>query len=120
MNILVLDDAVEQHLYYQCVLRMIKGVGAITMARNFNEFGERLRRRKQHVIVCDIHMPKISGPDILRAHKRELAGINIIILSCSDAINLEADALVRDGFNVIGIFQKPIFPRDFCDLLNAK
>jgi len=120
VNILVLDDAIDQHAYYRYVLRFIKGVGTITMASNFEEFGERLGRCKQHVIICDIHMGEISGPDILRAHKQELIGTNIIILSCADAINLEADALARDGFNVIGIFQKPLVPQDLCDLLDVE
>ena len=98
---------------------MIRGVGTITMASNFEEFGERLRRCKQHVIICDIHMGEISGPDILRAYKHELVGANIIILSCADAINSEAKALEREGFNIIGIFQKPFVPQDLCDLLDV-
>ena len=120
MNILVLDDAIEQHAYYQHVIKHVKGVGTITMASNAEEFQERLGRCKQHVIICDIHMPNTSGPDILRQHKEQLAGSNIIMLSCADNINLEADALSRDGFNIIGIFQKPLIPQDLCDLLDAE
>ena len=118
MNILVLDDAIELDVYYHHVIKHVKGVGTITIASNAEEFQERLGRCKQHVIICDIHMPNTSGPDILRQHKEQLAGANIILLSCDDKINFEADALSRDGFNIIGIFQKPLMLQDLCDLLD--
>ena len=120
MNILVLDDAIEQHAYYQHVIKHVKGVGTITMASNSEQFKNRLRRCKQHVVISDIHMKPLSGPDILREHKEALKGSDIIMLSCSDNVNFEADSLSRDGFNIIGIFQKPLVPQDLCDLLNVK
>ena len=120
MNILVLDDAIEQHAYYQHVIKHVKGVGTITMASSSEQFRNRLRRCRQHVIISDIHMNPMSGPDILREHKEALKNSAIIMLSCSDNVNLEADSLALDGFNVLGVFQKPLVPQDLCDLLDAK
>ena len=100
-------------------MKQVRGAGTICLASDETQFVEMLGRTNFHVIVADIHMVPKTGPDILRSHKEKLAGKEIIILSCADDINFEADALTRDGLQIRAYFQKPLIPQDLCDLLDA-
>ena len=119
MNILVLDDDMDLHAYYRSILKQMKGVGIITMSYDFTSFRRCLRMHPYHVIICDIHMDPISGPDILRANKDEIAGKEIVMLSCSDALKAESKALTNEGINIRACFQKPLVPQDLFDLLEC-
>ena len=119
MNILVLDDDTAIHPYYRHVMKQVRGVGTICLAADETQFVEMLSRTHFHVIVADIHMHPKTGPDILRSHKDKLVGKEIIILSCADDINFEADSLTRDGLQVLAYFQKPLVIEDFVELLSC-
>jgi len=119
MNILVLDDDQSLHAYYRHILKRLKGVGVITMSYDRLSFGRCLGLHDYHVIICDIHMAPMMGPDILREYKDQLAGKEIILLSCADNLKEESNALVNDGVNVSACFQKPLVPQDLFDILEC-
>ena len=119
MNILVLDDDQSIHAYYRYVLKHIKGVGIITMSHDMISFQRNLRMNPYHVIICDIHMEPISGPDILRAHKEEIFGKEIIMLSCADALKDVGEQLASEGVNIRACLQKPLVPEDLADILEC-
>lgn len=119
MNILVLDDDVGIHIFYRHILKRMKGVGLITLTDSLVSFGRALLANHYHVIICDIHMEPVNGPDILRAHKDELIGKEIVMLSCADNLADHGKALADDGLNVRACFQKPLVPQDLFDLLEC-
>ena len=119
MNILVLDDDENIHAYYRHILKQIKGAGIITTVSSSIAFGRSLKMNNYHVILCDIHMEPLSGPDILRAYKGRIAGKEIIMLSCADKLQDESNSLIKDGINVRACFQKPLVPQDLFDLLEC-
>ena len=119
MNILVLDDDQAIHAYYRHILKQIKGVGVITIAHDDQSFSDALSKNRYRVILSDIHMEPKSGPNILRDHREEIAGMEIIMLSCADSLDEQAKALTKDGVNVKAYFQKPLVPQDLFDLLEC-
>lgn len=117
INILILDDDVEIHRYYHAVLNPIPGIGKLRCCDGEFEFLQQLRMFTTHIIIADIHMEPKSGTQILREHKCKLAGANIIMLSCSDNIAEESNALVNDGLDVVAYLQKPLQPNDLYEIL---
>ena len=119
MNILVLDDDQTLHAYYRHILKRLKGVGVITMSYDSMSFGRCLAMGDYHVIICDIHMAPIMGPEILRDHKSKLEGKEIIMLSCSDYLAEESNSLTSDGLNIRAYLPKPLVPQDLFDILEC-
>jgi DNA-binding NtrC family response regulator len=119
MNILVLDDDTGLRSFYRHIIKHIKGVGTIVFVSSCDEFRERIVNDRFHIIICDIHMQPMSGPEILRANKDIIKSIHIVMLSCSDHIYEESNTLSSEGFNMLASLQKPLVPQDLFDLIEC-
>jgi response regulator of citrate/malate metabolism len=115
MNILVLDDTVELLRYFKSILKPIPKINHISTATNVEEFLNEMHSVRQHVILVDIYMSPMSGPDILRRYKEAVGAIPIVLTSCSDDLRDIENDLLEEGFNVVQSFQKPILPLTFLE-----
>jgi DNA-binding NtrC family response regulator len=113
MNVLVLDDTTELLRYFKCILKPIPKIHSIYTAINAKEFLEGLYERTQHVLICDIMMEPMNGPDILRKYKAAVGSTPIVLMSCSDDLHKIEQELMEERFNVVASFQKPVLPLDF-------
>ena len=115
MNVLVLDDTTELLRYFKAILKPIPKVSSVYSAINAHEFLQGLYTRTQHLIISDVMMSPISGPDIIRMNKDLIGATPIILTSCVDNLKQVEAELLEDGFNVVASFQKPIKPLDFLE-----
>ncbi len=68
---------------------------------------EALRQARQHapeLVLLDIMLPKISGPDVLKALKTDPATAGIPVMMLTSLSNKNAKALEKDG--AAGFFEK--------------
>ena len=71
------------------------------------------------LIVTDVEMQSVTGPNILRANQRYVGKSKIVVLSCLDVAERNANELKDDGFNVVCSILKPVYPDGFRNLLRA-
>jgi len=117
MNVLVVDDEEATLRYYKAVLGSIPKIERVETATDEEEFRYKVSTKDIHMIICDIHMGMKEGPDILRDSKNLVGSKPVVLLSCSDNLNADYDALLRDNFNMVAKMQKPITPLMLADLL---
>jgi len=89
MNILIVDDSRFLRLANE---RALRGVGHNVICASDGEEGLRLaRERKPDLIVLDMLLPKLSGPEVLRAVRKdqETAHIPIMVLTSLPQCNEE-------------------------------
>jgi len=89
MNILIVNDSRFLRLANE---RALKGVGHNVICASDGEEGLRLaRERKPDLIVLDMLLPKLSGPEVLRAVRKdqETAHIPIMVLTSLPQCNQE-------------------------------
>jgi two-component system cell cycle response regulator DivK len=75
-------------------------------ARNGWEALDLMRSTVPHLVILDLHMPELSGDDVLK-HLTErplLAQIPVLIVSGF----LETESPEDFGFNVVGVLAKPV------------
>jgi two-component system cell cycle response regulator DivK len=68
---------------------------------------EGLRLAREHVpalVLLDIMLPKISGPDVLKALKKDPATAGIVVMVLTSLSQKNAKALEKDG--AAGFFEK--------------
>lgn len=117
IDIVILDDDTEIFSYYRSVLEPIPGIGRVRCCEDEFEFAQVLRMHKPHLVIADIHMRPTRGPEILRRHRDELQGVNVILLSCADGLEEETRVLQEDDVDVVAHLQKPLKPNDLYDIL---
>ncbi len=85
--------------------RVLTGAGYQVMCANDGEEGLRLaRQHAPELILLDIMLPKITGPDVLKALKNDPATAGIPVMMLTSLSQLNAKALERDG--AAGFFEK--------------
>ena len=117
MNILILDDDRDLHRYYQAVCKALPNVKKVSTVANGREFEYALQRHKHHVIITDLQMAPTDGDIILLAHKDEIRGVPVVVLSCSDEIQKRADYMMDKGLNVVQCLSKPLKPDELYALI---
>jgi two-component system, NarL family, nitrate/nitrite response regulator NarL len=80
------------------------GHDVIARCLDGQEAREALRERQPDVAILDIHMPHLSGLDLLREARREKWPVKIVILTAStdpapimEAVQLKVDGLILKG-----------------------
>ena len=118
MRFLFLDDDPHLHAYYTHLARHVPSAKDIVCAGSELEFVKAIDRHKFDIIVCDIHMAPLDGPDILRKYHKQIAGANIIVLSGADNIAEETRIMrEEDHLNVVEYVQKPLTPLALLEIL---
>ena len=118
MRVLVLDDDAGVLLYLKTVLRPIRKVSKVSTAPHEKAFSKLLEEGDYDFIISDICMRDTTGPDILRKHKEKVGNTPIVLISCSDDLEVIEDELLEERFNIVGSFHKPIMPATFLEFFH--
>jgi CheY-like chemotaxis protein len=112
--LIIEDDEIVARLFALFAKRQFKRAN-VTIANTADDALSLLLHNKYDYIVCDIELPKISGPKILI--QRELHDAKIIFVSALSKYEDELEPCYQKGINILAFKQKPIFEKDFQALL---
>jgi two-component system NtrC family response regulator len=75
---------------------------------------ELLRRQPADVVLCDVHLPGMSGMELLKTIRLEFPEVAIVILTAYGTIETAVDAIKSGAFDYI---TKPIHPDELIALV---
>jgi DNA-binding NarL/FixJ family response regulator len=116
LRVLLVDDHVLFRKGLGALLEEREGVEVLGEAGDGLEAIEKARALLPDLVLMDIHMPKCSGLEAVRAIKREIPQVRIIMLTVSDD---EEDlfAAIKNGAQ--GYLLKNLEPQQLYDMLDA-
>lgn len=116
IEILLVDDHILFRKGIASLLSYRADVSVVGEAGDGNEALEKARETVPDVILMDVHMPRCDGLEAVRAIKRELPDIKILMLTAdeNDEILFEA---IKSGAQ--GYLLKKLDPEDFYDMLDT-
>lgn len=117
-KVLVIDDDDNVCKYIKLVIKSEWPACKVLEANGPISAEEKLKDRGIALIICDVRLNSITGPQIIAANRKLVGQTKIILLSCSDNCEKEGYELKRMGFNVVDAVQKPIYPNDLRQLFN--
>jgi CheY-like chemotaxis protein len=102
-HILVVDDAQTTR---RAMAALLSAEGyTVSTAEDGLDALEQLRRQTPDLIISDLHMPRMSGSELLRVVRRRFPTIAVILASGDDEDNGVPDGLIADAFYVKGTHQ---------------
>lgn len=112
MNVLIVDDSKAMQ---NIITKSMKSVGYVNDTYQYANDGEEalrmIRNGSPDLVLCDMHMPKMTGIDLLRALRNENNSTRMIIVSIDDdpktIANITAlggDAYLRKPFTSEQLF----------------
>jgi len=101
-NILVIDDDPLVFEFIQGALENKAKLHYSDSGKNINSF---LHRNTIDLIFVDLHLPGVSGHDIIKGVKNYDDSIQIVVISSSDEIN---DAIRAFRFGINDFLPKPL------------
>ena len=102
MKVLLVEDS---RFLRASTERVLTAAGYQTICAGDGE--EALRLARQHspnLILLDIMLPKMSGPDVLKALKKDAATADIPVMMLTSLSHKNAKAMEKDG--AAGFFEK--------------
>ncbi|WP_151670893.1 response regulator [Nitrincola schmidtii] len=116
-KILCVDDATDIRAVLQIALEMIGGF-ELCLCASGKEAVEKAPNFKPDLIVLDVLMPEMSGPETLKALREmdQLAEIPVIFMTGQNQLN-EIEALTQQGS--IGVITKPFQPTELANQIKA-
>ena len=116
-KILCVDDATDIRAVLQIALEMIGGF-EVCLCASGKEALEKAPDFNPDLIVLDVLMPEMSGPETLTALRGtdQLAEIPVIFMTGQNQLN-EIDALTQQGS--IGVITKPFQPTELANQIKA-
>jgi two-component system, cell cycle response regulator len=110
-HILVIEDNLEN---LELMTYLLRAFGHSAATALDGELGlELARRERPDLIVCDVHLPRVDGYEVVRRLKTEmprLAGVPVIAVTALAMVGDREKGLAR-GFD--GYIAKPIDPENF-------
>ncbi len=89
-RILVVDDEENTRLAL-CLLLQGKGY-CVSTASHGLEALENLRQQTADFVLTDLHMPQMSGLDLLRSVKRDFPGVRVIMMTAIGGVQAQMEA----------------------------
>ncbi len=111
-NILIIDDN-EDTLGIFKQLLLNEGFSVFT-ANNGTDGIKLFRRSRFDLVITDIHMPEISGLDVVKNISNDIMKVPIVLMS-SDYLPVGRDDVKKLSVNAI--ISKTINDYDFCELI---
>ncbi len=104
-NILVVDD--EQG-FLDLYVYLLEPMGlSVTCARNGREALEKFKEQSFDLVLMDVHMPEMTGPEALKEMKKIRPSQKVIIFSSSsDPTQHMEDETLQNG--ALSCFYKPV------------
>ena len=114
-DIRLLEEAFEDGHVANAVHAVTDGEGALEFLRREGAYED---APKPDLILLDLHLPKLSGEDLLAELDDDpnLRHIPVIVLTGSDA---EEDILKSYDLNANAYVRKPVEPEDFVDIVRS-
>lgn len=85
MNVLIVDDSKAMQ---NIITKSMKSIGYVNDTYNYANDGEEalrlIRNESPDLVLCDMHMPKMTGVDLLRALRNENNRTRMVIVSIDD------------------------------------
>ena len=105
-RIVYIDDDSQLRSLVRDVVEQQEFPGAFAICGSGDEFFKRLRVLQPQLILLDLHMPEMDGPDILEMMQRdpEAEGLPVIILTGVTDLSM---LKVYEKLGVIGVIHKP-------------
>jgi DNA-binding NtrC family response regulator len=117
-KVLVIDDDDNVCKYIKLVIKSEWPACKVLEANGPISAEQKLKENGIALIVCDVRLNSITGPQVLAANRKLVGQTKIILLSCSDEYQKAGQDLIRQGFRVVDSIQKPIYPNDLRQLFN--
>jgi len=117
MRALIIEDSGSINDWISLVVRKISKNTKCDCATEAEEALAFLEHNTYDYIICDIDIPRISGPEILL--QSELHGAKILFISSLSAYQERIEPCITAGLNVLAFQQKPFLPEQLQDFLNA-
>ncbi|TVQ71069.1 MAG: response regulator [Oceanospirillales bacterium] len=116
-KILCVDDATDIRAVLQIALEMIGGF-EVCLCASGKEALEKGPNFKPDLILLDVLMPEMSGPETLKALRDmdQLAEIPVIFMTGQNRLD-EIDALTQQGS--IGVITKPFQPTELANQIKT-
>ena len=114
-RVLLVEDAAEVRMLLAVVLEVAGFV--VTEAEDGTTGLTAAREQRPDVVLLDVQLPELDGPDVLRALKAsdETTDVPVVFLTASDA---DADELLL-GLGARGVLRKPFDPDTVAEQLAA-
>ncbi len=117
MKVLIIEDSEAINDWIAMVAKKISKKIKCDCALDADEALAFLAHNKYDFIVCDIDIPRISGPKILL--QSELHGAKILFISSLSEYQDRIEPCLTAGLNVLAFQKKPFLPEQLEDFLNA-
>jgi len=117
-SIMIVDDSSTMRKIIMRTLRMSDlKFDRIEEAGNGNEALEKLGAGTVDVVLCDVNMPGMNGPELVRKIREvdDYKDTKIVMVSTESSQEL-IDGVIADGAN--GFITKPFTPEKFRDKLS--
>lgn len=111
-NILIIDDNNDILDMFKQLL-VDEGFSVSTTKSGITGIGL-FRKERFDLVITDIHMPEISGLDVVENISNDIMKVPIILMS-SDYLPVDPDDVKKLGVNAI--ISKTINDYDFCELI---
>ena len=108
MKIIIVDDSPETAQFYKLALKDHD----VEVCANAYEFLLAMEYGEYDLCLIDVNMSQMNGFDAIR--KAGNTTMRVVMISADDIYKTKksADKLRRDGFNMVGAFEKPIMHTD--------
>jgi len=117
MKVLIIEDSDAINNWIAFVARRISKKIHCDCALTAEDALSFLEHNKYDFIICDIDIPRISGPKILL--QSELHGAKILFISSLSEYQDRIEPCLAAGLNVLAFQKKPFLPEQLEDFLNA-
>lgn len=111
-RIVYIDDDVELRSLIRDVVEEQEFPGAFAICGSGDEFFMRVRVLQPQLVLLDLHMPDMDGPDVLEMMQKnpETEGLPVILLTGVTDLSM---VKVYEKLGVMGVIHKPINTETF-------
>ena len=112
-RILVVED--DEDLRHATKLKLERGGYQTAAAADATQALAILRRQSADLVLCDLHLPGLSGLELLKAVRLEFPETAMIIITAYGTIDTAVEAIKSGAYDYI---TKPIHPDELIALVN--
>jgi CheY-like chemotaxis protein len=110
-TVMIVEDEAETAVTLEVALESLPGVTAVRV-QTAEAAIEALRRFAVAAVISDVHLPAMSGIELIARVHQVQRGLPVVIVSASAQVGVEGEAL-RAG--AAAFFSKPFSPAAVCE-----